>query len=1090
MQHSSHRIGLLLAFGLLSGCITFNPLQPNVRPCLDTFRNGGAAPRSPAAAGEAPSVLLQTGHSGAVSRIELTPDGKYAVVGETQPARVKLWELETGREVLTYPTRSEMLGGTHISGDGRRLMLDSSTLGGVEVFDLLSGASLATCKEQFGGLSPRIPFGAISPDGRYGSARGYSSDPYDAKVEVWDLAAGDRIATLKVVLGVAEKFSPEGDALLVPSGNSELQLVDVKTQKTLKTWKVIGQLTTLAFSQDGRTVFATNKESALWAFDRSTGAVRLDGVPIPARGYIQSLSSLKDGRQLLIGEFQGDLGIYDLEARRWKAQFASAGRPASALSPDGTKLFVATPGKFFLWRLADGRPEAVWSPESGERAETAVFLPGGKQVALVRRAVNKQHVELFDLEKKRSLWRTPAEDVSATLSELSVTPEGRYLVASMTRLVQGQMQPTTLVIDVASGRVLNTIALFPPSYLTLQTAAVALSGGRLALATRESARSSTSVLHIIDAATGKTLVQHTCERAVLGLGVSADGRRPLIIEVEMTKEPNSQVQYVVSSFDPEQRTFRRETETTAFQSLQKVMEGPNRQYVLGGIEKSAGLSSGEMLKWMPLTMFHPGTGAPQSLAKQNLRWAGFSKDGARMLWVGDDGFVHVRDSGSGAELLRLASFDDGEWVLMTPEGFFSASNRGAQYLTVRSGNTSYAIDQFYERLYRPDVVLATLAGKKEDAPAENLTAMLQQGPPPTVRILSPTSGEQSKRDIEVEVELTDAGGGIGRIEWRVNGAVVGVAGERGLKAKTHTANKEQRREKRLLTLGPGDNRIEVVVSNAEGGASSAPVGVDLFLKDEISEPPSLHILAIAINQYRDRSLKLSYAVPDAKSLAESFQRGAKSVFTNVETTLVLDADATADKIAATFATLASKVKSNDVFVLFIAGHGITQEGRYHYLPSDFRYTNEESIKAKAINQDHIQQWMSAIAAKKSLVLLDTCNSGSFVQAQAVSRGIQEKMAIDKLTRATGRATIAASTDSQVALEGHEGHGVFTWVVLDAFLKADKEFGNRDGVLTTSELAAFVNEYVPGITYKRWGYEQVPQVNLNGREFPIAVSEGK
>jgi uncharacterized caspase-like protein len=80
-----------------------------------------------------------------------------------------------------------------------------------------------------------------------------------------------------------------------------------------------------------------------------------------------------------------------------------------------------------------------------------------------------------------------------------------------------------------------------------------------------------------------------------------------------------------------------------------------------------------------------------------------------------------------------------------------------------------------------------------------------------------------------------------------------------------------------------------------------------------------------------------------------------------------------------------------------------------------RTSPKQSIKAKAINQDHIQQWMSAIAAKKSLVLLDTCNSGSFVQAQAVSRGIQEKMAIDKLTRATGRATITASTDSEVAL---------------------------------------------------------------------------
>lgn len=229
-------------------------------------------------------------------------------------------------------------------------------------------------------------------------------------------------------------------------------------------------------------------------------------------------------------------------------------------------------------------------------------------------------------------------------------------------------------------------------------------------------------------------------------------------------------------------------------------------------------------------------------------------------------------------------------------------------------------------------------------------------------------------------------------------------------------------------------------------------------------------------------------MPDARSLASSLNAGSKKVFTHVETTLLIDADATAAKIAAAFEAISKKVKSNDVFVLFVAGHGITQNGRYHFLPVDFRYTNEDSIRKSAVNQDDLQKWMSSVSAKKSLILLDTCNSGSFVQAQAVARGIQEKTAIDKLTRATGRATIAASTDTQVALEGHNGHGVFTWAVLDAFRKADRDFGNKDGVLTTGELASFINEQVPNLTYKRWGYEQVPQVNLHGREFPIAISK--
>ena len=42
-----------------------------------------------------------------------------------------------------------------------------------------------------------------------------------------------------------------------------------------------------------------------------------------------------------------------------------------------------------------------------------------------------------------------------------------------------------------------------------------------------------------------------------------------------------------------------------------------------------------------------------------------------------------------------------------------------------------------------------------------------------------------------------------------------------------------------------------------------------------------------------------------------------------------------------------------------------------------------------------------------------------------------KTAINKLVRATGRATIVASSKDQVALEGYEGHGVFTYILLEA-----------------------------------------------------------
>jgi uncharacterized caspase-like protein len=193
-------------------------------------------------------------------------------------------------------------------------------------------------------------------------------------------------------------------------------------------------------------------------------------------------------------------------------------------------------------------------------------------------------------------------------------------------------------------------------------------------------------------------------------------------------------------------------------------------------------------------------------------------------------------------------------------------------------------------------------------------------------------------------------------------------------------------------------------------------------------------------------------------------------------------------ISKAFKNISEEDKTSDLFIFYVAGHGLTLDGRYHFLPADFRYHNVDSVRHNAINQDHLQTWLSNIDSRKSLILLDTCNSGSFVNAQIIIRGIAEKTAIDKLTRATGRTTIASSTDTQIAYEGYKGHSVFTYVLLQALLNSDTMNGNRDGLVSTSEIAGFINEHVPEITLKKWGYEQVPQVNLHGREFPVGVVE--
>ena len=217
---------------------------------------------------------------------------------------------------------------------------------------------------------------------------------------------------------------------------------------------------------------------------------------------------------------------------------------------------------------------------------------------------------------------------------------------------------------------------------------------------------------------------------------------------------------------------------------------------------------------------------------------------------------------------------------------------------------------------------------------------------------------------------------------------------------------------------------------------------------------------------------------------KAIKRSSKSLFKNIYTYKLIDKDVTRDNILKTFTTIGSKTNREDVFMFYMAGHGITDPltGSYFYLPVDFRYKNENSVRESGIGQKDLKLALSKIQAMKSLTILDTCNSGSFAEAMA-SRGVLQKTAIAKLNRATGRATIVASSKDQVALEGYKNHGVFTYTLIEAL--NGKGYG-LDNKITIKELAAYIENVLPDRTYEKWGYEQVPQSNITGNDFPIGV----
>ncbi len=451
------------------------------------------------------------------------------------------------------------------------------------------------------------------------------------------------------------------------------------------------------------------------------------------------------------------------------------------------------------------------------------------------------------------------------------------------------------------------------------------------------------------------------------------------------------------------------------------------------------------------------------------------------------GIQQVYDLTTGAKLADFLATPDGEWLILTPEGFFAASPNGARLVSVSSGMRAFSVDQVYQALYRPDLVAAKLAGDPGGEVAKaaavlDLSTVLGSGPAPITRFSFPLDGFKAPDpEIEVEAEISDEGGGVGRVEWRVNGLTVEVQPTRAAAALDEDTPKAKAR----VALEPGQNVIEVVAYNAAGLLASAPRQVVVQWDGVASTvPPALYVLAVGVNDYADGRLKLNYAAADARAFGAAMQKAGAGLFTSVEVVTLLDAEVTEARLDAAFADLGARVKPQDVFLFFLAGHGKTVEGKYYFIPQDFRFQGDDPIRAGGIDQDRWQEWAARVRAKKSVLIYDTCESGSLTGTRSVDAAMAQTAAVERLTRAMGRTVLSASTDDAPALEGYQGHGVMTWAMLDALGQAD---ANGNATIEVTELAGWLDAKVPEISSAAFGFRQVPQMSIRGSDFALGAT---
>jgi uncharacterized caspase-like protein len=177
-----------------------------------------------------------------------------------------------------------------------------------------------------------------------------------------------------------------------------------------------------------------------------------------------------------------------------------------------------------------------------------------------------------------------------------------------------------------------------------------------------------------------------------------------------------------------------------------------------------------------------------------------------------------------------------------------------------------------------------------------------------------------------------------------------------------------------------------------------------------------------------------------------------------------DEEATATGLERIIQEISAEMNPRDTFILFAAAHGYSNNGRFYLLPQDYQGgTDPTALTSRAIGQERLQDWIAnRIKARRAIILLDTCESGALTNGYAHSRtdAPASEAAVGRLHEATGRPVLTAAAAGKPAFEGYQGHGVFTWALIDALFHGDT---NGDGLIELSELATHVQNTVPKIS---------------------------
>jgi WD40 repeat protein len=1064
-----------------------------------------------------PELVVQSGHSRSVELVSFSPDGQL-LASAAKDHQVILWDVASALQVRTFQLPQASIKLAAFAADGRKLIAIGS---GIWVMDAVSGTVT--------NLAEKIWPSAQTFEPKHELAA-YSEG---ATVTVFDLRAGRARRSFEVPTKVvgALAMSPDGKTLAVGAGAKMLvlgngkggewvygrpdrtvSLHDIRSGRLLQSFKTSAtHCPALAFSPDGRLLAGASYNETRFANVVTNAAVTVwdtkTGQPVHQLGWtpgdaVPSALGFSSDGDLLGGAISVGIMRSEGRVRLWNMRqgealpdlvFDGTGSSTISFQPGGPILASAgLNSTIVLWDLSQSRLFQKLRPRTGDvksvfvRPESLELLvmgdwagqgfnmkrgfqsrlwqerfygPGclsrsGKRFAnlLSPKGEVELTIRVWDWETGREYFSLPRLPIGTGYGQPTLSPDDRALACTV-RKDNDFKSCTVQIWDLEK----KTLRCSWKDQFTALSMTFSPDGRHLYTRALHDKK---YVSRIMDVSSGRVLETMNGNESGLSYDFTKDGTWMQLGGLERRLGDFGEQ---ISLWNPQQRQPQKRLESATNLTVTSFQNSPMGQYIAGI----------EMFSGRRIAVWEQSTGKllfVREAHSDKINSVAFSPDDRLLITASDDDTSKIWNTRTGDLMATFVPVDHNEWVLVTPDNYYTASKRALSGVAFRLGNRAYRFEQFDLQFNRPDIVLqrlgyatptlvANYAGaykaRAAKAGASGIAELIPSEPPVAAFDRTGLNLSTTNRHIRLRVSARSPSHRLANWRLLVNGVPTSVPPLAPKAARSPVSA----REDIPLELGNGKNVIRCSVLD-ERGIESLQDTIEVSYLGPFN-PRRLFVLAVGVSEYKPpvQKLKLDFAAKDARDFA-AFWSSQTNAFEAVEVRTLVDTNATREAIVKARDFLAQSAV-DDVALVFLAGHGFLDAQENYYFGTV--EIEPESPSERGLDYAAIEGLLENIPARQKILLLDTCHAGE-VENEYAAR-LQAALFAD-LRQGSGTHVITSSSSFGVALDSlarkNLENSPFTGAVLEG-LKGKRLDGKRRTGLLVSEFRGALIKRVRELT---------------------------